>query len=504
MIKDKQVIVIGAGFSGLSAAAFLSKAGYRVTVLEKNDTPGGRARRYSEQGFTFDMGPSWYWMPEVFESFFASFGKRVADYYQLERLDPSYKVYFGEGNEVLLPAGVEKIQALYEKLEPGSGNELVKFLKEGGIKYKIGMGAMVHKPGHSIFEYMNWKVLKAGLKLNMFSSFASYTNRYFKNPMIRRMLEFPVLFLGGTADSTPALYSLMNYSDMVQGTWYPKGGMYKVVEAMAKLAVDLGVEFIYNAEVTAINLNGNKINSLTTSNRSTFPNNPTTKEFNTDYVIASADYHHIEQVLLPLKYRKYSNSYWNKRVLSPSSIIFYMGFNIRIPELEHHTLLFDENFESHAESIYHKPSWPESPSIYINCTSRTDNSVAPEGNENLMILIPVAPGLEDNESIRKSFLNHVIHRLNKFCNRDLSNNLIYVRSYAHNDFIKDYHAFKGNAYGLANTLMQTAFLKPSMRNSKIKNLLFAGQLTVPGPGVPPAIISGEIAAKELVKLATKD
>jgi phytoene desaturase len=485
------VIVIGAGFAGLSAACKLASLGYKVTVLEKNEMAGGRARKIVDQGFTFDMGPSWYWMPDVFEDFFSEYNKKVSDYYELVRLDPSYKIFFGQGNEVILPANIDEIYTLYEAIEPGSSKGLKKFLKEAQQKYSIGMGLMVHKPSHSVKEFMNWKVIKAGLKLNIFSSFANYTRSYFKNPIIQRMLEFPVLFLGGTAESTPALYSLMNYSDMVQGTWYPKGGMYKVIEAMVSLAEELGVQFKYKHEVLSIDFRNDRIRYVVTN----------TTKFHADFVIASADYEHVEQKLLPYQYRKYSPGYWKSRVLSPSSLIFFLGFKGRIPELNHHTLLFDEDFKGHAQSIYSKPGWPEKPSIYISCTSRTDQTVAPPDHENLMVLIPVAPGLDDTDSVREKYFDIVMTRIERYAGRELRDNLVYKRSYAHRDFLKDYNAYKGNAYGLANTLMQTAFLKPSMRNPKIKNLIYAGQLTVPGPGIPPAIISGRMAAIEIDKLA---
>lgn len=493
MSLQKKVVIIGAGFSGLSAAAHLAKAGYRVTVLEKNSTPGGRSRKFSSNGFTWDMGPSWYWMPDIFESHFAAFGKKVSDYYTLERLDPSYHVYFGGDKLIKLPANLDKLYQLYDSIEPGSSTYLKKFLEEAQYKYEIGIGEFVRKPSHSVMEYMSLKILKAGLKLNMFKTFASYTGKYFKSPVIHRLLEFPVIFLGGTAKNTPALYSLMNYSDIVQGTWYPKGGMFKVVEAMVKLAEEHGAEFVYNAEVTDMNINNGSVSSVTARGIN----------YDADYIIASGDYHHIEQQLLPASYRKYNESYWQKRVMSPSSLIFYMGFNKRIPQLAHHTLLFDEEFGPHEAAIYKKPSWPKNPALYISCTSATDTSVAPEGHENVMVLIPVAAGLQDSQQIRDEYLAHVLMRLERFTGTKLREHLVFSRSYAHADFEKDYHAYKGNAYGLANTLLQTAFLKPSMRNPKIKNLMYAGQLTVPGPGVPPAIISGEMAAKEIIKLTSK-
>ncbi len=489
-MNNNKAIVIGAGFSGLAASASLASLGYKVTVLEKNTLPGGRARKFSDSGFTFDMGPSWYWMPEVFENYFAGFNKKVSDYYQLRRIDPSYKIYFGPGDEVSLPASLDGIYDLYESLEPGSSRNLKRFLAESEYKYKTGMGKFVTKPSHSVTEFMSWEILKAGLKLNLLSSFGSYTRKYFKSAKIRRMLEFPVLFLGGTAETTPALYSLMNYSDMVQGTWYPEGGMYKVVEAMETLARDLGVEFRYNEEVQSLHLENGKISSLKTA----------ASEYKADWVIASGDYHHIEQQLLPESFRKYTEKYWDKRTLSPSSLIYYLGFNTTIPRLDHHTLLFDEDFDDHARAIYGNPSWPEKPSVYISCTSKTDSGVAPEGHENVFALIPVAPGLNDTDEVRQKYLDMVLSRLEKYTGQQLRQHLVYQRSYSQRDFISDYHAYKGNAYGLANTLMQTAFLKPSMRSKKVKNLLYAGQLTVPGPGVPPAIISGQIAAREIDKL----
>jgi phytoene desaturase len=493
-MKTKKAIVIGAGFSGLAAAATLANKGFKVTVLEKNSMAGGRARKFEANGFTFDMGPSWYWMPDIFESYFACFGKKVSDYYKLNRISPSYKIYFGPGDEVILPTKLDEIYELYESIEPGSSGGLKKFLAESEYKYRVGIGEFVRKPGHSIMEYFHWKIAAAGIKLDMLSSFGKYTRKFFKSEKINRMLEFPVLFLGGTAKTTPALYSLMNYSDMVQGTWYPDGGMYEVVAAMEKLAREQGAAFMFNAEVTGFETEKGRVNAVLLEN----------KRLEADFVVASADYHHVEQQLLRKDKRNYNEKYWESRVLSPSSLIFFLGFNTRIPELDHHTLLFDEDFEGHADSIYKNPRWPEKPSVYLSCTSRSDNSVAPEGSENVMALIPVAPGLEDNEEIRKKYLDMVLMRMERYTQRSLREHIVFERSYAHRDFEQDYHAYKGNAYGLANTLMQTAFLKPKVRSPRLKNLFYAGQLTVPGPGVPPAIISGQIAANEIINASLKN
>ena len=488
-MKKEKVIVIGAGFSGLSAASVLAKYGFDVTLLEKNSTPGGRARKFSENGFTFDMGPSWYWMPDVFEKFFAQFNKRPEDFYQLKRLDPSYRFYFGKDDIVDVPATFKDIVGIFEQTETGAGKALDRFLAEAEYKYTIAMSKFVYKPGLSMFEFAQPEMLASLFKLDMFNSFDKHLKQYFKSPRLRQMLEFPILFLGGTAKNTPALYSLMNYGDIKLGTWYPVGGMYSVVEGMVELAKSLGVKFIYNCPVDKLEVKNGKITSVHASG----------ERFEAPYILASADYEHVEQKLLPDEYKSYSKKYWDSRVLSPSSLIFFLGINKKLGGIEHHTLFFDQDLGKHSEAIYENPSWPENPSLYFSCTSKTDDTVAPEGMENLFVLIPVAPGLEDTYETREKYFQIILERFKHITGQDISKNIVFKRSYAHTDFSADYNAFKGNAYGLANTLMQTAFLKPKMRSKKVKNLFFAGQLTAPGPGVPPVLISGEIAAKLIIK-----
>lgn len=487
-MKNK-IVIIGSGFSGLAAAAVLARKGLEVTVLEKNTTPGGRARKFTAKGFTFDMGPSWYWMPDVMDNYFAAFGKKTSDYFELRRLDPSYKVFFGKDDFVEIPTDVSKTIALFESLESGAGKKLELFLKEAEKKYTIGINQFATKPSHSVGEFMHWHLIKHLFAMHLFRSFHSHVVRFFKNPRIHRLLEFPILFLGGTGDTTPALYSLMNYGDLKLGTWYPMGGIYELVDAMYKLAEEMGATFRFETEATGIEVNNRRVVGVQTNKG----------VLEADYVIAAGDYHHIEQHLLPREFRMYSESYWDKRVMSPSSLIFYLGVNKKLERLRHHTLLFDTNFDAHAADIYQHPRWPEAPALYVSATSITDPTVAPAGMENLMVLIPVATGLDDNEQMRQHYFNLVMQRLEHITGQSIREHVVYSRSYAHNDFISDYHAYKGNAYGLANTLMQTAFLKPKLKNTKLDNLYFSGQLTVPGPGVPPAIISGRMAAEEILK-----
>ncbi|MFZ1748922.1 MAG: phytoene desaturase family protein, partial [Saprospiraceae bacterium] len=475
----KKVGVIGSGFSGLSAAASLAKAGYDVTVLEKNSELGGRARIFREQGFTFDMGPSWYWMPEVFEQFFENFGKSVADYYQLLRLDPSYEVVFGPGDSVKMPANYDELKALFDSLEPGSGSKLDAFLSDAAYKYRVGMSEFVWKPGHTIMEFADMRVVSSLFKLQMLSSISSQIDALFKNEKIRNILKFPVLFLGATSENTPALYSLMNYADIKLGTWYPMGGMSKVIDGFVAVARENGVKFITNAGVDHIHVKNGLAHALSTSQG----------DFTFDYVVASADYHHVDQKLLSPEYRNYTEAYWQSRTMAPSSLLFYLGLDIKLEGIQHHNLFFDKDFAQHAHEIYTEPCWPSDPLFYICCPSKTDQTIAPEGKENVFILMPLAPGIEDNESLRNKYFDIICDRILALTGVDYRGHILYKRSYCVNDFVADYHAYKGNAYGLANTLRQTAFLKPKLRNKKVSNLYYTGQMTTPGPGVPPSIIS---------------
>jgi len=490
----EKIAVIGSGFAGISAAACLAQKGYEVTVFEKNEAAGGRARKFETNGFTFDMGPSWYWMPDVFEKFFNRFGKKVSDYYSLQRLDPSYRVFYPNHEILDIPAGVDALCELFEKVEKGSSRPLKKLIEEGKHKYEVGINDLVYKPGLSIRELLDVKLIKGIFKLHVFESVSTYVKKHFKNTKLVQLLEFPVLFLGAPADKTPALYTLMNYADMALGTWYPKGGMFKIVDGMVAVAKEQGVRFEFNSPVTEFEMDSNSITGLRVKGE--------IRKF--DYVIAGADYHHVEQNLLPTSHRRYSEKYWQKRVMAPSSLIFYLGINKSLKNLLHHNLFFDKDFGEHAKEIYENQKWPTDPLFYVCCTSKSDDSVAPKDYENVFILIPVAPGLIDKESTREKYYDLVVKRIENLTGQEIGQNVVYKRSYAHNDFISDYHAFKGNAYGLANTILQTANLKPSIINKKVKNLFYTGQLTVPGPGVPPSLISGQVVADELEKRISRD
>ena len=489
----KKVIVIGSGFAGISAASFLAKAGWQVTLLEKNAQPGGRAQQLKAAGFTFDMGPSWYWMPDVFERYFAAFGKKVSDFYSLKRLDPSYSVYYPHA-KIDIPAEYTALQNLFESIEKGSAQKLDQFLAEAHYKYEVGVKKLVFKPSLSVLEFADIELAKGVLKLDVFTNMKKHIAKYFKHPQLVQLMEFPVLFLGALPQNIPALYSLMNYADIKLGTWYPNGGLNTVASSMHNLATELGVTTLFEHSVTQINVQNGKAVSVNTSSAK---GNQT---FEADAVISAADYHFTETKLLQQPYQSYTAAYWDKRVMAPSCLLYYVGINKKLKNVQHHSLFFDVDFDKHGKEIYDTPMWPTEPLFYVCAASVTDSDIAPEGCENLFFLIPIAAGLQgDDEALKNKYLHTIVARFEQQIGEKIEEHIIYKQSYSVSNFEADYNAFKGNAYGLANTLMQTAILKPSLKSKKVSNLYYAGQLTVPGPGVPPSLISGEVAAAQLIK-----
>ena len=484
---SKTINILGSGFSSLAASCYLAKAGHKVTVFEKNSQIGGRARQYKKDGFLFDMGPTWYWMPDVFERFFNDFNKKPSDYYQLEKLNPAYEVYFGIGDSSVIPDSLDQIYSLFEKEEKGSSLHLKKFLKQAKNNYDVAVKDLVYRPGVSPLELITPKTIN---KLNqLFFDIRSQIQKRFNNPRLIKILEFPVLFLGAKPGNTPAMYNFMNWADFGLGTWHPIGGMFEVIKAMESLAKELGVTFKTNANVEKLKVVNDSVERIVINGES---------QNSADIVLSGADYHHTE-TLLDVQYRQYSEAYWNKKTFAPSSLLFYVGFNKKIKNVSHHTLFFDEEFDSHAEYIYDTPSWPKDPLFYASFPSISDNAFAPKEKEAATFLIPIASGIEDTEAHREKYFNIIIDRLEKLTNQKLKDEVLFVKSYCINDFIEDYNSYKGNAYGLANILTQTAFLRPKIKSKKVKNLYFTGQLTVPGPGVPPALISGKIAAESILK-----
>ncbi len=483
---DNNVVIIGSGFSSLAASCYLAKNGFDVTILEKNASVGGRARVLERDGFKFDMGPSWYWMPDVFERHFADFNNKPSDYYHLEKLNPAYRVFFGENDEIQIPDSFDEICKVFEETELGSSRYLKEFINAAKFNYEVAIKDLVYKPGQSIVELITPVTVR---RLNQFfTSISKRVRKHIKSQKLIQILEFPVLFLGAKPSDTPSFYSFMNYADFGLGTWHPKGGMYDVIEAMSSLALSLGVDIKTNQNVT-------KIVTKNTTATGVIVNDEFVKA---TIILSGADYHHTE-TLLDSAYRQYSEKYWDKRTFAPSSLLFYVGFDKRLQNVSHHTLFFDVDFDAHARAIYDTPSWPNDPLFYANFPSLSGEGFAPEGKEGGFFLIPLAPGIEDSDEIREKYFNIIIERFEKITNQKVKNSILFKESFCVKDFVKEYNSYKGNAYGLANTLMQTAFLRPKIKSKKVTNLFFTGQLTVPGPGVPPALISGKIAASLIMK-----
>ncbi|GAA4270530.1 phytoene desaturase family protein [Hyunsoonleella aestuarii] len=480
------VSIIGSGFSSLAASCYLAKAGYEVTIFEKNATIGGRARQLIKDGFTFDIGPTWYWMPDVFERFFSDFNKKPSDYYILEKLNPAYSVYFGKNDYITIEDTLEKIYNAFEEEEKGSSQKLKKFINIAKSNYDIAIKDLVYNPGVSPLELVTPATIK---KLNQFfSTIKKDVRKEFKNERLVKILEFPVLFLGAKPSDTPSFYSFMNYADFGLGTFHPKKGMYQVILGIESLAKELGVNIKTNAPIENIIVDNGSAKGITSKG----------KNYYSDIVVSGADYHHTE-TLLEKPLRQYSENYWNKKTFAPSSLLFYVGFDKKLKNVNHHTLFFDVDFDVHAEAIYDNPKWPENPLFYASFPSITDSNSAPEGKEAGIFLIPLAPGIEDTPELRETYFNKIIKRFEVLTSQNVQNHVIFKESFCLNDFINDYNSYKGNAYGMANTLLQTAFLRPKLKSKKVNNLYFTGQLTVPGPGVPPSLISGKLVSDLVIK-----
>ena len=488
VMAKKQLTVIGAGISGLSIAALMAKEGFAVRVLEKNEQPGGRARVHREQGFTFDMGPTWYLMPEIFERFFAHFDKKVSDYYELEKLSPYFRV-FTDDKVLDISSDPQELKELFASLEENGAEKLEKYLKEAKYKYEIAVKEFLYKDFNSIFDFMNKRMIFEGLKLHVFSKLDKYAKKFFKSPLARKILEYNIVFLGGSPDKSPALYSLMSHVDLNLGVWYPKGGIWKLPDALYRLCLELGVTFHFNEPAVSLVVEKNQINRVHTDKTS----------YATDLVISGAEYPHVETVLLPKKYQTYSEKYWKKGTYAPSMFLIYLGLSRKIPGLAHHNFYFPDDWDPHFKNLFSHPAWPENPAYYIGVPSVSDPLIAPPGKELLFMLVPVAPGLDDNDTIRQNYTDKILSHFEGIIKEPIRPLIEIQKIFSHRDFKQLYHAYDGTALGLAHTLFQTAIFRPGNQSKKVKNLFFTGQYTNPGIGVPMALISSEIVMGKIKK-----
>lgn len=485
----KQALVIGGGFAGMASAAKLSKQGMEVTLLERHDRLGGRGRSWEKNGYTFDMGPSWYLMPEVFEQFFEDLGKNREEYYSLKKLAPYYRVFFeGEGTVDIGPDrdGINKV---FDDLEENGSEKLKKYLGKASYKYKVAIEEFLYREYRSIFQFINPRLVLQGSRLGVFGDLHSHVKKYFTDHRAQKILEYAMVFLGNSPSNAPALYSIMSHVDLVQGVYFPHGGMNKMVEGMHSLLEDLGVKIKLNTDVTGITYSNGMATGVETN----------TGNLPADVVLATGDYYQIEQKLLDQKVRNYSPKYWNKAVVAPSMFIMYLGVSKKLTGLKHHNLFFAKEWNNHFDEIFKHPEWPDNPSYYVSVTSDDDDSMSPEGKENVFVLVPVAPGLSADEQFRKQYGDKIIRHLENLCGEKFRDSIEVQRYYSGEEFTEDYGALKGTALGLAHTLGQTAVFRPSMRNKHLKNMFYAGQYTHPGVGVPMTLIAADIVSKAIGK-----
>ena len=498
----KHVVVIGAGFAGLTSAVLLAKDGFKVTLLEKNQQVGGRARLWHTDGYTFDMGPSWYLMPEVFERIFNLVGVNRADYYRITRLNPAYKVFFenpGAAQSIDIPGSRDELAGVFEEFEKDGAQSLEAFLNDAAYKYRVAMSEFLYRDFRSPREFFNRRLMTEGIKLHVFRRLDHYVRQYFQNHRARKILEYASVFLGSNPVITPALYSLMSHVDLNLGVWFPEGGMGRVALAFSRLAQEQGCRVITGAQVSGVGISNGKITEVQYIQQSGDEPEDSRERLRikADFVLNTADYHWMEHSILQKPYRSYSSAYWKKKIVAPSMFLAYMGIGRKLPQLAHHNLYFADKWEKHFDTLFESPKWPENPCWYISRTTATSSAMAPPGKENIFLLVPVAAGLDDGDQQRETFFEMMLDHVKKTTSIDLSADLEFRSLYSHRDFRSDYNSFKGSALGLAHTLFQTAVFRPSRQSRKLSNLFHAGQYTHPGVGVPMVIISAELAVNAI-------
>ncbi|MFP4067500.1 MAG: phytoene desaturase family protein [Spirochaetaceae bacterium] len=498
-MAGQHAVIIGAGFGGLSAAAHVARAGYRVTLVERNTWVGGRAQVLEADGYRFDMGPSWYWMPGEHDRWFSDLGFDRRDFYGITRVDPSYRVYFGDteprerDNVVDIPADAEAAAGVFERYESGAGDRLTRYLSDCERRYSLALRHFIYKNYRSLFDFVNRTSISNARPLAIHRSYGGLVREAFGHPYLRKILQFPVVFLGSAASNTPAVYTLMNYVDFMLGTWYPDGGFSAVAEAMRTVCERLGVEFRLGTEVTALRCSGGRVT------RVALRDGCDEDELTADVVVANADYPHVELDLLAPEDRSLGARHWRRKALSPAVLNFYLGLDRRMPELAHHTFFFDADWDEHFDAVYRHPRWVENPLFYVHVPSVTDEHLAPGGHEVVYVLVPLAPGLEDTAEKREHYYRLVLDRMEARMGVNLRDHVVFRRSYALDDFRRDYNAYRGTAFGLGQTLLQTAWFRPANRSKKLGNLYYCGHYTVPGTGTTMSTISGVVAAQRILE-----
>ncbi|NGM67899.1 phytoene desaturase [Natronolimnobius sp. AArcel1] len=483
-LTDESVVVVGGGVGGLSSACYLADAGADVHVLEKNEQLGGRASRLERDGFRFDMGPSWYLMPDVFERFFDHFDRTPSDYYELTHLDPHYRIFFKDGDQVDITPDLERTKELFEEYEEGAGEQLERYLEKSRENYEVGMEHFVYEDRSRLRDFIDLDVARQARGLSLLGSMQGHVESYFDHPKLQQIMQYTLVFLGGSPSNTPALYNLMSHVDFNLGVWYPEGGIGAVIDAIVELGTELGVTYDTDRPATAIK--GREGAFLVET-----PDGPVRP----DLVVSNTDYAHTEQDLLPAEQRGYDADYWDSRTYAPSAFLLYLGVEGDVEELAHHTLVLPTEWDGHFEQIFDEPAWPDDPAYYCCVPSETDDTVAPDGHSALFVLVPIAPGLEDTPEIRQEYRDEVLADIATNTGTDIRDRIVLEEQFSVEDFASRYNSYDGTALGLAHTLRQTALFRPPRRSKEVDGLYFVGGDTTPGIGVPMCLISGGLTAE---------
>ncbi len=487
-LADESVVVIGAGVGGLSTACYLANRGADVHVIEKNEQLGGRASRLEEDGFRFDMGPSWYLMPDVFERFFAEFDRTPSDYYELTHLDPHYRLFFKDGDQVDITPDLERTKAVFEEYEAGAGDALERYLDKSRENYEVGMEHFVYEDRERLRDYVDLDVARQARGLSLLGSMQGHVENYFEHPKLQQIMQYTLVFLGGSPTNTPALYNLMSHVDFNLGVWYPEDGIGGVIDGITELGRELGVTYDTDRPATAIK--GREGAFLVETPRG--PLRP-------DLVVSNASYAHTEQELLPAERRGYDADYWESRTYAPSAFLLYLGVEGEVDELAHHTLVLPTDWQGHFDQIFEDPQWPDDPAYYCCVPSETDDTVAPDGHSALFVLVPIAPGLEDTPELRETYREKILTDIATNTGEELRDRIVFEEQFCVRDFADRYNSYDGTALGLAHTLRQTSLFRPPHRAKGVDGLYFVGGDTTPGIGVPMCLISGELTAEKVLE-----
>jgi phytoene desaturase len=485
-MKPRSVIVIGAGVGGLTAATHLAAAGWQVTVVEKNAHAGGRCDHFSREGHHFDTGPTLFVMPLLYEAEFRALGASLCEQLDLQRVDPTYTLVFDDGSRLMLTSDMRSMQEQLESIQTGSFQGLLRYLQEGDRHYRLVLDQLVNRDFRTASDFFNFRNLALIPSLQPFSNHYRHMSAYFDEPRLKSAFTFQDIYMGLSPFDAPATFSMMPYTEVAHGVWYPNGGMYRVVEALTGLARQAGVEFVFNAAVEQIEVDALHARGVRLAGGS---------RLHADAVLANADLPYVYQDLLP---QDGMTAALSRKQFSCSVISFFWGVNKKYEALGPHTLFLADDYRENFESIDRDLGLPANPSLYLHAPARLDPAMAPPGGDTLTAIVPVGhmsgDGDQDWGRLRDEARQHVFRRLRSLGITDLESHLKFEEAFTPPSWARHYNLVKGATHGLSHRLTQLAYFRPPNRHPRIRNLYFAGASTHPGTGLPTAMVSGRLAA----------